>query len=259
MLLFNMSSNSPIYHFQASCLKIACPFTSLMVGDRCVPIIEKVRGANFQYRIDFVIGQSDKQIPSYDELLYETQRLVYGDNIEYETICESITIRSRIDEDYLVVETLLSRTMGVSTSIREEYERLKNLIETKNQEYVAESIPYRVRLGSSLASLLDLNRTMFVAYEIGECNNRVALDELQFCRFVVVKDLDFDFFDGDIKEHEYLPVADLFGELNIYMCEYVYVQKMLEHSGKYFTTSSGMQYWSNVIATMLISVFGLYL
>ena len=100
---------------------------------------------------------------------------------------------------------------------------------------------------------------MFVAYEIGECNNRVALDELQFCRFVVVKDLDFDFFDGDIKEHEYLPVADLFGELNIYMCEYVYVQKMLEHSGKYFTTSSGMQYWSNVIATMLISVFGLYL
>jgi len=34
----------------------------------------------------------------------------------------------------------------------------------------------------------------------------------------------------------------------------VFVQKMLEHNGKCSTASSGMQYWSKAIATMVISV-----
>jgi len=232
----------------------------MRVLDRCVPIIEHVLGGNLQYRIDFVFENNDQQTPSFKDILDETMLVVYGDIIDYATICDLNIVSSRIDEDSLVIEALLLRSVFYPTSIREAYERMKDLIETKNQEYVTKSIPYRVRLGTALTPVLHLNSTLFVEYEIGtgDCSDNIAIDERQFCRFVVVADTEFDLRNGELKDHEYIDVEDLSGQLNTYICEDVYVQKMMSKRGFNSNANSRKQYWPLAMVALLICMFDMY-
>jgi len=216
---------------------IVCPFICSRAAYTCVPVIDKVAGVSFQYRIDFIFEIGNRTLPPFDDMLNHAQDIAFDNNDYSRIACLRRVTGSKMIGNKLIVEVLISRSILFPVSMLESYLIFIERIKIANSAFQAEGRDFRVKEGQSLLEPLYLSSTRLLHYATSEygCSASLALDERQFCRSVQVNTFSKDNgthaifvdnvrFDGN----EYFIVTNGFIEdQTVFVCEDIYVRKML--------------------------------
>ena len=231
-----------LFCIQGICLDIVCPFTAVMVAGQCVNLVTKVAGASFQYRLDFVFENKNQQLPIFNELLDETSTYLLLDGSDkVSSMCGSRVISSNVEEGTLKLKAIIGKNIESPTPLKSSLDEMKKKIISLNEINAAQNKGYIISLGQSGFDMLNTTVTRFIQYPYDTyyCTDSIAITEHQFCRQVVARNFTFKIdtdLDNDTSvyvngawfyDHEVLFAGGTVGDLVVYICEDVYVRKML--------------------------------